>query len=442
MKKIIKVTLQACLLLLTALSLFACDGGTEEAEFDEDGNKVVRIMFHVNENSPEGQAYKKRIQAFNTAYKEQKIKASATYKARTAGANDYEVELTKKQMEGSLDDIITFDAPNCASYANAGLLYNLDGLIPNEVLNDFVSISKYNNHIYGLPIQESSAGFFYNKNIFRDAGVNVDAYTVDNPWTFAEFEDVCRRLTEFQNRDLNRYSKYAVDMRLDATKDEMGTYMLYSFIHAAGGEFVSSDGFTANGYFNSSATAKGFGFIKGLVTKKYTGYDIGATDFFNGKMGLYLSSGWTIPDLDNKYRDYFPNRDSWGLLPYPKDVIAASATGSWCFAITDNGKDKSAAKELLLWMTSPESSKVITDATGMIPARKSTETNYEVGSPEYVLYNQLINTGKARPDTVCYPKFSVLFNQVITELKDGNVTDILNNKARSLQEELDLKKRG
>ena len=245
-----------------------------------------------------------------------------------------------KQQEGTLPDIITFDAPNCASYAKSKLLYKLDDLVSDDVLSDFISTSKYDNGIYGLPIQESSAGFFYNKDIFARAGIDVSGYTVDNPWTFAQFKDVCNRLKAYQVS--NGYSKYAVDMRLDATKDETATYMLYSFIYAAGGEFVSADGYTSNGYLNSAATAKGFQFIKDLVLSEYTGYDVGATDFFTGKMGMYLSSGWTIPQLDNEFVKFFPNgRNSWGLLPYPKDVTSASATGSWCFGITNNGqKDK------------------------------------------------------------------------------------------------------
>ena len=439
MKKIIKVTLQVCLLVLTALSLFACGGGSEDAEFDKEGNRVVKIMFHVDKSSAEGKAYEKRINAFNLAYKDQKIKASASYVARTTGASQYETDLMNRQQEGTLPDIITFDAPNCASYAKSRLLYKLDDLVPSDVIEDFVSVSRYENSIYGLPIQESSAGFFYNKKIFAEAGIDVSGYTVDNPWTFAEFEDVCRRLKEYQSG--HGYSKYAVDMRLDATKDEMGTYLLYSFIYAAGGEFVSSDGYTAIGHFNSTNTANGFSFLKGLVSKGYTGYDIGATDFVTGKIGMYLSSGWTIPELDYKFKEVFPDRNSWGLLPYPKDVTSASATGSWSFGITNNGKsDKTAAKELLLWLTSTESSEAITNATGMIPARKSVNTNYAEGSPEYVLYQQLLKTGKARPATVGYPKFSLVFNQVISELKDGNITDILNSKAQTLQSELDLLK--
>lgn len=454
MRNIIKTTLLTFLFLICCLVFVSCgdgnytddptppvENGGEENDGEENGVKTIKIMFHVDKNSAEGKAYAKRVDAFNAANKD-KYKASASFVARTTGASMYETDLMNKQQEGTLPDIITFDAPNCASYAKSKLLYKLDDLIPASELDDFISISKFDGNVYGLPIQESSAGFFYNKQIFAKAGIDVSGYSVDNPWTFEEFKQVCNKLKAFSQNNPG-YSKYAVDMRLDATKDETATYMLYSFIHAAGGQFVSEDGYTAKGYLDSAETAKGFEFLKSLVDAGYTGYDVGATDFFTGKLGMYLSSGWTIPELDNKFREYFPDRNSWGILPYPKDVKAASATGSWCFGITNNNtKDKTAAKELLLWLTSVESSKAITDATGMIPARKSVETNFEAGSPEYVLYNQLLKTGIARPDTVGYPKFTTAFNQIIAELKGGNVNSILSSKVITLQRELDnLKKR-
>ena len=157
-----------------------------------------------------------------------------------------------------------------------------------------------------------------------------------------------------------------------------------------------------------------------------------------GKVGMYLSSGWTIPDLDNKYREQFASRDDWGLLPYPKEAAAASATGSWSYAITNNHHaDKTAALELLKWMSSAESSEAITTATGMIPARKDVNKNYQPGSPEYTLLKQLEVSGKERPVTVAYPTFSTTFNQVIFGLKDGNVSDLLNSAANTLQSEMD-----
>lgn len=432
MRKILTSITSIMLVLMMLLGLVACGDPSDvngEQPTDKDGNTIVKIMFHVDKSSTEGQAYQKRIDAFNAAYKDQKIKAQAIFKARSAGASGYETELLNNQLEGTLADIITFDAPNTAAYATSGLLYDISDLISAEEQDKFYSLNKYDGKLYGLPIQESSAGFYYNKKLFRDAGINVDAYSAENPWTFEQFKEACAKLKAI--------GVTAVDMRLDATKDETAPYLLYPFIYAAGGSFVSDDGYTATGYYNSSATAKGFQFIKDLISAGYTSYAIGATDFFTGKVGMYLSSGWTIPDLDNKYREYFSSRDDWGLLPYPKDVVAASATGSWSYAITNNHhSDKTATLELLKWMTSAESSEAITNATGMIPARKDVEKNYAVGSPEYTLLKQLELSGKERPATVAYPTFSTTFNQVIAGLDNSDVASLLNSATNTLQTEM------
>ena len=442
MKKLFNSIISLMLVVMMMFSITACGGdngngglgGGEDLPTDSDGNVIVKIMFHVDKSSTEGQAYQKRVNAFNTAYKDKGIKAQAIFKARSAGASGYETELLNNQLEGTLADIITFDAPNTAAYAKSGLLYDISSLISEEEQNQFYSLNMYEGGLYGLPIQESSAGFFYNKKIFRAAGIDVSGITAENPWTFAQFKEVCAKL--------KAYGVTAVDMRLDATKDETAPYLLYPFIYAAGGSFTSEDGYTATGYYNSAATASGFQFIKDLISAGYTSYAIGATDFFTEKVGMYLSSGWTIPDLDNKYRDNFASRDDWGLLPYPKGVQAASATGSWSYAITNNHHtDKTATLELLKWMTSQESSVAITDATGMIPARKDVNKNYEVGSPEYTLLKQLELSGKERPVTVAYPTFSTTFNQVIAGLGNSDVSTLLNSSTNTLQAEMDRLKK-
>ncbi len=446
MKKLLTSITSILLVVIMLFGITACGGngnggiggndgnGGEAPPVDAEGNTIVKIMFHVDKSSTEGQAYQKRVNAFNAAYKDKGIKAQAIFKARSAGASGYETELLNNQLEGTLADIITFDAPNTAAYANSGLLYDISNLISAEEQDKFYSLNTYEGKLYGLPIQESSAGFFYNKKIFRAAGIDVSGYTAENPWTFAQFKDVCARL--------KAHGVTAVDMRLDATKDETAPYLLYPFIYAAGGSFTSEDGYTANGYYNSDATVKGFQFIKDLIAEGYTSYSIGPADFFTEKVGMYLSSGWTIPDLDNKYRENFASRDDWGLLPYPKDVNAASATGSWSYAITNNHHtDKTATLELLKWMTSAESSVEITNATGMIPARKDANKEYAPGTPEYTLMKQLELSGKERPVTVAYPTFSLTFNQVIAGLGNSDVRDLLNSSTNTLQTEMDRLKK-
>lgn len=424
------------LLFSTTLLVTGCNGSNSLIPGGGGGgggskdSSTLKIRFHVDSKSAEGIAYKKIVDAFNKEYSSEGISVNAAFVARTAGDSAYERQLSTDKLEGTLPDIITFDAPNCAAYAESEFLYDISSYLSNEEKAQYVTLNSYKGKVYGIPIQESSAGFYYNKSLFAQAGIDVSGYSVDNPWNYNQFKAVCNQLKSV-------CPTAAVDMRLDATKDETATYLLYPFIYASGGSFVDETGLVAQGYFNSQASKNGFQFIKDLVSSGYTNYGIGATDFFTGKVGMYLSSGWTIPDLDNKYPATFPNRDAWGLLPYPKDVKAASANGSWSFAVGDNGrKDKAPVIKLLKYLTNPTSSKTITDATGMIPANNKVETSYAPNSPEDILIQQLQKTSIARPTTVGYPQFSSAFRQVISGLNSEGVSSLVDKQAAVLQNDL------
>ena len=126
------------LLALSTLTLVSCGGGNStEQEKDSSGNTIVKIMFHVNKTTAEGKAYQKRIEAFNNAYKEEKIKAVPRFEARTSD-NKFEQTLINMKVEGTLPDIITFDAPNCASYAYAEILSDISGQISQDERNELM----------------------------------------------------------------------------------------------------------------------------------------------------------------------------------------------------------------------------------------------------------------------------------------------------------------
>lgn len=443
MKLFKKIAMCAMCLALALPVLAGCGGGSALSAYDKEGNRTVKILVHVAASSEEGIAYKKRVDAFNEYYRDQKIKASIEFKARSSGATGYETELTNLMNGGRMPDIITFDAPNAWNYAGT-YLAPMDEYVSQATVNDIPEVSRNygaDGKLYGLPIQESSAGIYYNKDIMRRAGVldEIQNYTVQNPWTFEQFKSVCQRI---KDSGVLASGGYPVDMRLYATEDETATYLLYPFVMATGGKMLSDDGKTAKGYLNSEQSVKGFRFLKDIESAGYTSYGIDKDGFFTGKHAMYLSSGWTIPDIKNKYRETFPNEESWGILPYPKDVAAVSPTASWSFGMAniDRG-DKESVIKLLEWMVTPASSAAITTATGMIPARTSvvTDNPYAAGSAEKVLYDQLVTTGKKRPDTAAYSTFSSAFANVIIGLKNSDdVQNVVKSQTDALQADLDL----
>lgn len=421
--------------LCCVVSLAACGGGGKSEELesrtDKYGNTLVTIMVHKDSSTKEGKAYQKCVDEFNAEYKSKKIKAQITFVAQTSGVDQYEATISNlyRQGGGKLYDIISFDAPKCAGYAKSGILYDMTSAL-GDYTDDFIgeSINRFNDKVYGLPIQESSAGFYYNLDVMKAAGITeneLNGYKT-NGWTFEQFKNVCERL--------KNAGKTAVDMQL-AAGGETSTYLLYPLGNAAGGEYVSKDGKTADGYLNSAQTKEGFQFIKDCIDSGYTNYQISGTEFLTkNTVGMYLSSGWTIPDIKEQYSQNFAG--GWGILPYPhKDGSpAVSATGSWSFGITNNGiRNKEAALEIIKWMTSDSSATTITNATGMIAAKSTINKNYEATSPEGVLYNQLVNSGKARPSMAAYADFSTEFNLIITGLRTGGVDAVLNEHTTSLQ---------
>ncbi len=230
------------LLLTSSFIMTGCQNlinGGEGGGGGSSDNSKLKIRFHVDAKSAEGVAYKKVIDAFNKEYSSENIKVTASFVARTAGDSAYERQLSNDMVEGTLPDIITFDAPNCAAYAEAGYLYDFTSDLSSSEKANYITLNTYNGKVYGIPIQESSAGFYYNKNLFNQAGIDVSGITVDNPWTYDQFKAACAKLAGI--------GKTPVDMRMDATKDETATYLLYPFIYASGGSFVDETGYTALG---------------------------------------------------------------------------------------------------------------------------------------------------------------------------------------------------
>lgn len=90
--------------------------------------------------------------------------------------NDIDQKLKTMVQTGDLPDIGNLNY--FSSFAADGLLYTAEELVPAEVLADmvptFIENSKYEGVAYAVPDLASARLFFYNKDIFEQAGVSVD----------------------------------------------------------------------------------------------------------------------------------------------------------------------------------------------------------------------------------------------------------------------------
>lgn len=448
--------LATLLLLASAIfTLAGCTGG--ESTTNEDGATILNMWVHIAGDTLEGKAYRMRAEAFNEAYKGE-YEVRVEFIPRGGGGTGYEDKINAALTTSSLPDVITLDGPNTAAYAKSGILLNLDELIPEASKSDFLPSAleqgMYNGSLYSLAIQESTTVIYYNKTMFVEAGLcgSVDQcnpeqiknpetdlplnISLNTPWTYDNFFDVATALK-------THFNTQAISMPVG--QDEMITYAISPFIWNNGGDIVSSDGLTATDIFNSTNNVESFTFLQSLFTNGL------ATDvpvdngFYIGTYPMMLDGIWGVPILELTYKDEIPH---WGVLPIPVGSTGEvyASTGSWAFGVTKTSKNQAGAALLADWMTSPESTNYVTQATGLIPAKVSAlETNpaYQTGV-RAILKDQLISGGKARPSSVAYPEITDTFQRAYIELmvtsNAPDVKTVLDQYALSLQTKLNRHK--
>lgn len=426
------------LLMISGLSiglLAGCGGNDNTAESSDPGEIKVWVQF--SDETPEGRAWQEIVEGFNSE-NEGKYKAVTEYIPRSGSGGGYEDKVNAAITTNSLPDVITLDGPNTAAYAHSGVLAPLDEYLEDhdmdDVLDSIIQQGTYDGKLYAFGFSESNVGVYYNKQMFEQAGIDsTDLPTLEDPWTWGEFKDICGKLTkEFQTP--------AIDLQL-ASGDEMLTYAYTPFVWSNGGNVVNEEGTKAEGYFDDEKTVEALGFIQDLVKNDYTTISPIEKGFETGKYPMLLSGSWTMADLAENYEDI-----EYGILPYPvsdstKELV--SPTGSWQVAMTAKTEKKDASAAFIKYVTSTESSKIISLGNSVLPIRNSTIEliKDEVSDGMRVLMEQNQRSGHARPVVVAYPQVSRAFQQAVQDIsyyeENPDIQKVVDNRTAEMQQAID-----
>lgn len=420
------------------LFIFSGCGNVSEKSNKQINNKGdIKIWVQFSDETPEGKAWQKVVDNFNKEY-QGKYKAITEYIPRSGSGGGYEDKVNAAITTNSLPDVLTLDGPNTAAYANADVIEPLDDYLEDanmeDVLDSIIQQGTYNKKFYAFGFSESSVGIYYNKQLFKKAGIKEDALpTLDKPWTWNEFKVVCQKLVD-------EYKLPAINIQL-ASKDEMLTYAYTPFIWSNGGDIVNQAGTKALGYFNDPKSAEALQFIQDLVKKGYTTNTPIEKGFETGKYPMLLSGSWTIADLNENYKDL-----EYGILPYPvsdKTKKLVSPTGSWQVAMSSKTNEKEASATFIKYVTNTESSKIMSLGNSVLPIRKSTIEliKNDVSEEMRFLMEQNQKSGHARPVVVAYPQVSRAFQQSIQDAsyykENPDVQKIVDVHAEEMQQVID-----
>lgn len=402
-----KKTLAVLAVLFACLALFA-NGVSESSKTESEAVKEIVIWRPQNTAAIEAW-WTEMLDSFNKKYEGKYIATQQTFPK--GGAQGYEDKINTAVIANNLPDLILVDGPAVASYAEAGIIIPLDGLVSQESINDLLDSTykqgSYNGSIYTLPLWESSVAIYYNKDMLAEAGIEVPK-TADEAWTWDEFLEVAQKLTTNEH--------FGVTLH---TNSGQISYYYSPMLVQNGTDMISPDGSTTAGYLDSTKTVEFLEWLKKFYDTKAANIEPSPTEFFDGKSAMLFSTCYQISTLQSKYPDL-----NWGVTYYPvsNDGVAGTPTGSWTVGMTSNAKDKEAANALLDFMTNTEANMTGCPASGYLPPRKSSQAalvQYQE-EPYRIFMEQLANNGKPRPRTPVWTVLNPTFNTVVMDVITGS----------------------
>ena len=168
---------------------------------------------------------------------------------------------------------------------------------------------------------------------------------------------------------------YPLDMTFPV--GETSIYYFAPFVWSGGGELVSDDGLTVDGYFNSEQTAAAMEYFRTIVENEYMSEAPIDHLFESGRAAFKFDGAWEVNTVYTSYPDI-----NLGVAPYivsdDWDGEAYTPTGSWAFAATTETKDIEGATELVKWMSGVESGIRIWDMTQNFPSTYEAFENIDV----------------------------------------------------------------
>jgi fructooligosaccharide transport system substrate-binding protein len=329
---------------------------------------------------------------------------------RTVPQNQYENKLKLSIAGGTVGDIVCMDAPNIAYYADQGALEPLNAYWDPKDYADLVGSAQqsttWNGKIWAAPLNESNCVLYYNKEMFKAAGLKAPTKLAD-AWTLDQLLDAAKKLTKKDaNGNVKVYGIMPQMFSVDNRNEGM-TYTQVLWTWWFGADVLSKDGKTSKGVFDSPESIKALHFYQDMFVRlKVAPVGPVSGGFETEKIGMWINGPWMVGVWKANFPDFYKS-GKWGAMPLPRGAAAASNSGSWNLGISASSKNKKLAWEVVHAITGEQGSKIYCDATGNLPARKSVINVTDMTQVPYnIIKEQLPATARARPVTPNYPTVS------------------------------------
>lgn len=268
---------------------------------------------------------------------------------------------------GNAPEVVGLDVVYLPRFVQLGALMELDGFYEElgytdeffaPLQEDFI---QWKGSTYGLPFWIDCSLYAYNKNHYREAGLDPES----PPETFSEFLDACDALDQAGYTPLSN------------TLGFVGLELFFFMPHvwAGGGKMFNDD--LTECLIDEKAGAEALEFFLKLQENNYSTDQTSTEEFtypaYYSENASMVYGGGEIVGATRRNNEALLKETGFAMFPGPQGGGRSSFIGGNSISITaqTEGDRVDAAKEFVKWVNSEEGMRTTVEEMGYLPARKS-----------------------------------------------------------------------
>ena len=378
-----------------ALGLAACSGTkTDSADSGSaSGGQVTVEMWDYLSGETANDSINASIAEFEKANPDIKVKRT------TFAFADLSKSILQGSVGGQVPDVAVVDVVDNQNFASLGMLKDLsnDGINKSDFFDGPWSSVVYEGKTYGIPLNSNNLALYYNKQMLKDAGVEV-------PTDWESLKEVAKKTTKGDVKGL----------AISGVKSESATFQILPFVWQTGGDLSN--------YSESGATA--LAYLRGMIEEgsmseavsNYTQEDA-RTQFITGKSAMMINGPWELATLTKDAQF------DWDVAPLPKDKRAATSMGGENVVVMNGAKQSDAAVKLAKFLTSAEGAKIYCDGSGQLSSRPDLQGKLKLSNDAKLkVFEDQLQYAHARAYGKDYPKISEAIQLSMQEALTGAST--------------------
>jgi raffinose/stachyose/melibiose transport system substrate-binding protein len=379
------------LLAATVLTTAGCGGG-DNASTTPHGEVVITCeACPVKATDDPFQQFRRELtDAFNAKYKGRyRIKATPYTPANDADAAQH---YARAAATGALPDLFAEQATIVRDAARSGKLMDFGPALAQDRAwkssfsgDAFLSLSDENGHVWGIPEGRDAIGIYYNKALFRKAGV------AGFPATWDDMLQVCAKLQ----------AAGTIPFAMDG---DWVTQLMWSNLIGTkpGGVAFLRSGIRKGGFASNPSVVQATEFLKAMHTRgcvnkdAFSGdYEHAAAPFLDGQAAMIANGPWMVADIKAAKKKL-----DVGYAPSPGNgLLVIPGSEGWASGAKGDAK-RAAVTAFMKFMTSNQEMFRKAEATGSFWPTKLEPDAAQVKKLEPLAYDLL---EKAKTVAYVYP---------------------------------------